>query len=78
MDSLNDLLGKYSPQEPEEIVAIKRYILEEFGVQPNVGVQGKALVITVSSAGLANTLRLRLPTLQAIAKTDKRLVFRIG
>lgn len=78
MESLQDLLGKYRPKEPPEIVALKRYITDEFGVQSSVGLQGNNIVITVASAALANTLRLRLPALQAIADTDKRLVFRIG
>lgn len=78
MDSLHDLLSQYSPKEPEEVLAIKRYIAAEFGTESSVGIQGNALVITVASASLANTLRLRLPALQAIANTDKRLVFRIG
>jgi hypothetical protein len=78
MDSLHDLLGKYNSKEPTEILAIKRYIAEEFGAESSVGVQGNALVITVASASLANTLRLRITTLQAVSGTDKRLVFRIG
>ncbi len=78
MDSLQDLLGKYSPKEPDEVLAIKRYIAEQFKSPASVGVQGEALVITVASASLANALRLRLPALQAAAGTTKRLVFRIG
>ena len=78
MDSLQDLLGKYSPKEPDEVLAIKKYIADEFGVQSSVGVQGNVLIITVASASLANTLRLRLLAIQAAANTDKRLVFRIG
>jgi hypothetical protein len=78
MDSLQDLLGKYGPKEPDEVLAIKRYIADEFGATSSVAIQGKALVITVASGALATTLRLRLPALQAAAGTDKRLVFRIG
>lgn len=78
MESVADLLSKYSPQEPEAIAAVKRYVFEEFGVQPTVGLHGETLVITVTSASLANALRLRLPTLQKIAKTKKRIMFRIS
>ena len=78
MDSLQDLLAKRMPQEPEEITAVKQYIEREFGMPSSVGLQGEALVITVSSASLANALRLRLPALQAAAGTSKRLIFRIG
>jgi hypothetical protein len=78
MDSMADLLGKYNPGGPEEILVIKRYIAEEFGAPASVGVQGESLVITVASASLANTLRMRLPAIQAAAGTKKRLIFRIG
>lgn len=78
MDSLQDLLGKYSPKEPDEVLAIKRYILEQFEYPAKVGIHGEALVITVTSASLANTLRLRLPALRAAAHTSRRLIFRIG
>ncbi len=78
MDSLQDLLGKYSPKEPPEVLAIKQYIFDQFGAASSVGLQGQSLVITVRSAALANTLRMRLPALQTAAKTTKRLIFRIG
>ncbi|HSX32690.1 MAG TPA: hypothetical protein VLF43_05495 [Candidatus Saccharimonadales bacterium] len=78
MDSLKDLLGNYGPKEPEEITAVKRYIADTFSAESTVSIQGNALVITVASASLANTLRLRLPAIQAVANTQKRLVFRIG
>lgn len=78
MDSLQDLLGKYSPKEPEEVLAIKRYIAKEFAAESSVAIHGNSLIITVSSGALAATLRLRLPALQAAANTNKRLVFRIG
>ena len=78
MDSLEELLGRYRPQEPEEVAALKRYIFDEFGAESSVGIRGETLVITVNSASLANMLRLRLPILQKVANTKLRLVFRIG
>jgi hypothetical protein len=78
MDSLKDLLGARGPKEPDEVAAIKRYISDEFGMTSTVGIQGNALIITVQSASLASTLRMRLPVIQNIVGTDKRLVFRIG
>ena len=75
---MSDLLGRYRPQQPDEVLAIKKYIADEFQAEASVGVQNNNLVITVRSASLANALRLRLPALQAAAKTDKRIMFRIG
>jgi hypothetical protein len=78
MDSLQDLLGRYKPQEPEEILAIKRYIYDTFQVASSVGIQGESIVITVASASLANTLRFHVPRLQAAGNTGKRIILRIG
>ena len=78
MDSLQELLGRYSPKEPDEIAAVKRYILDEFGAKSSVGLHGETLVITVSSASLANALRLRVTSIQKIAKTKNKIMFRIG
>lgn len=78
MESLAEVLGRYNPQEPDEIGAVKRYVLKEFGVEPSVGLHGETLVITVSSAALANALRLRIVSLQKAANTKRKIMFRIG
>jgi hypothetical protein len=78
MDSLQELLSRYDPKEPEEIAAVKRYIFDEFGEKPTVGIHGDTLVITVRSASLANALRLRLLSLQKVANTKRKIMFRIG
>ncbi|HTH71768.1 MAG TPA: hypothetical protein VL737_00195 [Candidatus Pristimantibacillus sp.] len=78
MDSIADILGKYTPQEPDEIGAVKRYISDEFGADSTVGLHGETLVITVRSASLANALRLRIISLQKAANTKRKIMFRIG
>jgi hypothetical protein len=78
MDSLQELLGRYNPKEPNEIGAVKRYIFEEFGAESSVGLHGETLVITVRSASLANALRLKILSLQKAANTKRKIMFRIG
>ncbi len=78
IESVGDLLGRYTPKEPNEVLAIKQYITDHFHAESRVGLNGETIVITVGSASLANALRLRLPALQAAAKTTKRIAFRIG
>lgn len=78
MDQIRDLLGRYKAQEPEEISAIKAYVTEQFHMPASVSVRADSLIITVPSASLANTLRLRTTEIKQIANTDKRLVFRIS
>ncbi len=78
MDSLQELLSRYDPKEPDEIAAVKRYVLDEFGAKATVGLHGETLVITVKSASLANALRLRVLSLQKVAHTKRKIMFRIG
>ena len=78
MDSLQNLLGQYAPQQPAEVVAIKRYVHEHFQAESSVTAQRDSFIITVASVGLASSLRLRTLDIQAAAQTNKRLVFRIG
>ena len=78
MESLQDLLGGYSPKEPTEVLAIKQYIQKTFNVPSSVGLKGESIVITVPSAALANTLRFHTAKLKNAAQTDKKIVFRIG
>lgn len=78
MDSVGDVLGKYKIEQPDEVTAIKDYVAKEFNAVASVAVQANSLIISVPSAPLANTLRLRTPVLQKIANTTKRLQFRIG
>ncbi len=78
MDSLNDILQKKNIDEPSEVAIIKRYVEMKFKSTVSVSVRSDHLVIMTPSAALANTMRFNTLELQRIAKTDKKLVFRIG
>jgi hypothetical protein len=78
MDSLGSILGNKGFDEPPEMAAIKDYVREEFKMAVGVLVRERDIVISVPSAALANTLRLRSPEIKQRCQTDKRLIFRIG
>jgi hypothetical protein len=78
MERLDELLGRYNPQTPDEILLIKRYIEEHFKAPASVALREDMIIITVTSGALANTLRLQSPKIQKAAQTRKRLIFRIG
>ena len=79
MDSLLQLLSNRDlPAEPAEIKLIKDYVRAEFQTEVEVMVRDKDIVITVDSASLANTLRLRGPKIKQLCQTDKKLNFRIN
>jgi hypothetical protein len=78
MDSLGSILGSKDFEEPPESATIKKYVQEEFKTAVGVQVRERDIIISVPSAALANTLRLRGPEIKRRCNTGKRLTFRIG
>lgn len=78
MDSLSSILGTKDFDEPPEMSSIKKYVQDEFKTAVGVQVRDRDIIISVPSASLANTLRLRVPDIKRRCQIDKRLTFRIG
>lgn len=79
MDSIHDILSAKNFDEPPEVSSLKKYVLDSFQTNISVAVRGQQLIITVPSAALANTLRLRAPEIKRRCQLQaNRLVFRIG
>lgn len=78
MDSLHTILSNKDFDEPPEMSAIKKYVHDEFKTDVGVQVRDKDIVVTVSSAALANTLRLRGPEIKRRCQLDKKITFRIA
>ena len=78
MDSLQSILGNKDFDEPPEISSIKKYVQDEFQTEVGVQIREKDIVISVPSAALANTLRLRRPEITRRCQLDKKLIFRIS
>jgi hypothetical protein len=76
-DSLASLLARKDFDEPPEIAAIKSFVRETFDEDSEVLVRQRDIVITVRSSSLANALRLKVTELRTVAKTEKRIIFRI-
>lgn len=77
-DSLNDILSKFSFDEPPEIRRVKDFIRTKYQIDASVAISGNQLIITVPGAALAGSLRMQTVSLQKAADTTKRLVIRIG
>ena len=78
-ESLGDLLAKRDFDEPAEVKAIKEYVRRYYNdAEVKVTMQQHAIVVMNRSAALIGSLRLNLPKLQSAAKTDKRILLRIG
>ncbi len=78
MDGIKNILAQKEFIEPPEIGIIKSFVGDKFNQLPTVTIQEKQIIIGVSSAALAGTLRMHLHELQALCQTKKRLVIRIG
>lgn len=78
MDDIKALLNKRQFNEPPELIAIKQYVLESTGAICKASISAEMIVVTVSSAALANTLRLNVHRMKQVAQTTKRIVFRIS
>ena len=78
MDSLFTILSDKNFDEPPEISSIKKYVHDEFKIEVGVQVRDRDIVVSVPSAALANTLRLRSPEIKRRCQLEKKLIFRIG
>lgn len=76
--SIKDILQGNSYAEPEEIRIIKNYVFENFQSSVNVKIGSNSITILVTSAALANTLRMYLIDIKKKCNTDKKLIIRIG
>lgn len=77
MERIAEVLGRFQPDAPDEVTAIKRYIEQTYNSGASVRLSGDAIIVTVPSAALANTLRLRINQLRTAAGTKKRIILRI-
>ncbi len=79
MDSLNNLLSNRNFDEPPEVASIKKYMMDEFQTKVSVQARERDIIVSVPSAALAGTLRLRSPELKRRCSIkDKRIVIRIA
>lgn len=77
-DSLKDLLDRRDLEEPAEIGALRNFLRQKYQVSGKIAIRDNRVIIAVPSAALAGTLRMRLPELEKLAQTKRKLVIRIG
>ena len=74
MDNLADLLAKKDFSELPEIKVIKDYVSNKYDEVIEVMVDKSKITIFVKSSALSNSIRMDVPELQRLCKTDKRFV----
>lgn len=77
-NAIGDIISRKSNPEPPEFQAIKAYVRTHYQANCSVAVKSGKIVITVTSAALAGTLRLHIIDLQRVAKLPTRPIIRIG
>lgn len=78
MESLGSILTAKNFDEPTEITALKNYVFETYESLCGVS-QGKGiLIVTVTSAGLANMLRYNQVFIRKHCGIEGKLLIRIG
>lgn len=76
--SLEDLLGNRSFNQPPEINIVKDFVEQKFKLRPEVSLTNNQIIITVKGSALAGALRPYLPQLKrALGDSTKRLQIRI-
>jgi hypothetical protein len=78
MDSLFNILANRNFDEPPEVASIKKFVFDNYQTEVSVAVRDKDISITVPSAALASTLRMRLPEMKRRCQIDKKILLRIG
>lgn len=78
MDSIFNILSRKDFEEPSEVRALKKYVLDNYGVKVGVQIRDKDIVLVVPSSAAANSLRLNGPKIKKALELDKRLTFRIN
>jgi hypothetical protein len=78
MDSLQDILGKRDFIPPNEVTAVKEFILRRYKSPSTVRVERDVLVVRVPSSALAATLQLEQRTMIDRCGITRRLIIRYG
>lgn len=77
MDSLFSILTHKNFDEPPEAASIKKFVDDNYHQTVTVTLREKEIIVGVSSAALAGTLRLRSPEMKRRCQLEKKLIFRI-
>ncbi len=79
MDSLRKILGSREiAQVPDEIGAIKNYVLRRYKSKCRVKLQRGVLIVSVPNSALAATLQMERPKLIKACNIKAKLVIRTG
>jgi len=78
MDSLQEILGKRDFTPPNEVTAVKEFILRRYKSKSYVRVERDTLVVKVPSSALAATLQLEQRSMIDTCRITRRLIIRTG
>lgn len=77
-DAIGSLIDTKRFQQPPEVAIIQAFVMQKFQADVSVTVLEKQIILTVTSAALAGSLRPFLWELAQLCGTTKRLSIRIA
>ena len=78
MDSLQEILGNKNFTPPNEMQALREYVLRRYKSNSYVKLQRDAIILSVQSSALAATLQLEQNNIIQACNLSKKLVIRTG
>jgi hypothetical protein len=78
MDSLQDILGKKTFDEPDEVSALQNYVKSRYKSDSSVRLQRDSLILSVPNSALAATLQLNRQQIIKECNLTKKLAIRTG
>ena len=78
MDDISKILNRTKFIEPDIIRELKMFIQEKYKEEVQIKLNKDLIIISSSSAGLINSLRLDSIELVSQLKIDKKIIFKIS
>jgi hypothetical protein len=78
VDSLQEILGQKNFIPPNDMQALREYVLRRYKANSYVKLQRDAIILSVSSSALAATLQLERDRIIEACNLSKKLVIRTG
>lgn len=78
MDSIANILSDKNLDEPSDIVSLRKFLDEEFNIDPLIKVYPNSITIFLDSPALSQMIRLRYPEIERRCQLTKKLFIKLG
>ena len=78
MDSIGEILQRKNLDVPDEVVAVQRYVLDNYGYKPKVINKANTITVYMRSATEVSSLRMRYRELRQSCSLKNKLYIRVA